>query len=265
MLLLHRSRQARKLLVRLLIGSSIVLLSLSHHSPFTRRAYCTLQSKSGLLKRSSFCQELLAAAGAPEVVQIWKTDPLPNGFHKSEILVPGAEEHNVTRVNFAFRSAVIDTAPYEHETDRLLMRAFLGIWDTPLGPDAHLEASRFFSHTPSRFHHRGSIIRRNAKLTEGHSDAWLDTERSFSDAREYSYWVPKRLFNESELDANSYFTFNFSISYQGKLLHSYLFDLRRHHIPRSPFAICMKPLYGSAVPPMLVECELGQCAPGDIA
>lgn len=200
------------------------------------------------------CQVVLEIPAKPDYLQIWKTDPLPEGFVKRKLLIPGSERLNITHVNFAFRSAVIDSAPYEHETERLLMRSFVGIWDSPLHPHHHITPSDFFWLESSPYAHYGSIQRRNALGGNEHEEEWIDCPGGFRDEREYSYWVPKRLFNETQLGPDTYFTFNFTLTYEGRIVNTYLFDLKRHYIPRSKLGICMKPLYGSAVPSMFAEC-----------
>ena len=235
----------------------VVLLAISPVHPTTRRNYCQLRSKAGAYVRiagSKDCEELLGTSSRAGFVQIWKTDPLPEGFVKRKLIIPGSERLNITHVNFAFRSAVIDTAPYEHETERLLMRSFVGIWDSPLSPNHHISPSDFFWMKPSPYAHYGSILRRNAPGSDGQEEDWIDCQGQFRDEREYSYWVPKSLFNETQLGPDTYFTFNFTLTYEGKIVNTYLFDLKRHYIPRSKLGICMKPLYGAAVPSMFAEC-----------
>jgi hypothetical protein len=168
-------------------------------------------------------------------------------------------ERNVSHVNYAFRSAVVDTVPYEpHEyrQGKMLLRAFIGVYDSPTKPDAHMRLSDYFTwliRTPHA--HYGSIKRHKSLVNGGEEEDWVDAPGGFHDDREWSYWLPGSLFNETELGPDTYFTFNHTMMYGGKIVHTYLFDLKRHYVPRSPMAICMKPLYGSAVPAMFTECE----------
>ena len=204
-------------------------------------------------------------------VPVWTSDRFPAGFVKEEVPVPAAAKaaKNITTVQAVMRTAVIDTHPWWEGW--VMLRLVASIYDLPITDDRHVGLSGLFWDNWEQYELRASVPKNISNPdTDSNGPNVVLGKADFKDGRDIQFAFPADLFNITDAarptdgsdTGDVVIPLKFEIFWEKKLLNTFNFELRQKWIPYAKMAICMKPLFGEAVPKMFVECESGSLAAG---
>lgn len=195
-------------------------------------------------------------------VPVWTSDRFPAGFVKEEVPVPAAAKaaKNVTTVQAVMRTAVIDTHPWWEGW--VMLRLVASIYDLPITDDRHVGLSGLFWDNWDQYELRASVPKNISNPdTDSNGPNVVLGKSDFKDGRDIQFAFPADLFNITDAvrpadgsdTGDVVIPLKFEIFWEKKLLNTFNFELRQKWIPYAKMAICMKPLFGEAVPKMFVE------------